>query len=166
MWHKSYSTLNPQPSTLNPPVSFATTTISVIQEDIRARLAADQVLTKPVAPRMLAELLAAGGPALANAVAAERANGAKPTATAAANGTPGESFEPDRWLHHGDTVTLGDLTLDVIHCPGHTPGHVVFHAPQIDRAFVGDVLFAGSIGRTDFPRGDHRALQADPLPRK
>ena len=49
-------------------------------------------------------------------------------------------------------------TLNVRHCPGHTPGHVVFHAPQIDRAFVGDVLFAGSIGRTDFPQGNHQEL--------
>ena len=73
-------------------------------------------------------------------------------------GLPGESFEPDRWLHQGDTVTLGDLTLDVLHCPGHTPGHVVFvHAPS-RLAVVGDVLFAGSIGRTDFPQGNHQDL--------
>ena len=69
-----------------------------------------------------------------------------------------ESFEPDRWLHDGDTVQLGHETLNVRHCPGHTPGHVVFHAPQIDRAFVGDVLFAGSMGRTDFPQGNHQQL--------
>jgi len=75
-------------------------------------------------------------------------------------GLPGESFEPDRWLADGDTVTVGDLTLDVVHCPGHTPGHVVFvHAPS-RVALVGDVLFAGSIGRTDFPRGDHATLIA------
>lgn len=72
----------------------------------------------------------------------------------------GEPFEPDRWLEGGDVVTVGELSLDVIHCPGHTPGHVVFfHAPS-KLAFVGDVLFAGSIGRTDFPRGDHAALIA------
>ena len=67
-------------------------------------------------------------------------------------------FTPTRWLHDGDTVTIGEQTLHVRHCPGHTPGHVVFHAPQIERAFVGDVLFAGSIGRTDFPRGNHQQL--------
>jgi glyoxylase-like metal-dependent hydrolase (beta-lactamase superfamily II) len=73
-------------------------------------------------------------------------------------GLPGESFEPDRWLHDGDTVTVGELTLDVVHCPGHTPGHVVFfHAPS-RLALVGDVLFQGSIGRTDFPRGNHQQL--------
>jgi len=67
-------------------------------------------------------------------------------------------FEPDRWLNDGDTVTVGDLTLDVIHCPGHTPGHVVFHHPETSFAFVGDVLFKGSIGRTDFPMGNHQDL--------
>ena len=63
-----------------------------------------------------------------------------------------EPFVPTRWLADGDNVSLGAHTLAVRHCPGHTPGHVVFHAPQIQRVFVGDVLFAGSIGRTDFPR--------------
>lgn len=73
-------------------------------------------------------------------------------------GLEGESFVPDRWLEDGDVVTVGDLELGVIHCPGHTPGHVVFfHAPS-QFAFVGDVLFAGSIGRTDFPRGNHQQL--------
>ena len=73
-------------------------------------------------------------------------------------GLEGESFEPDRWLHDGDTVTVGNLTLEVVHCPGHTPGHVVFfHAPS-RLALVGDVLFQGSIGRTDFPRGNHQQL--------
>jgi glyoxylase-like metal-dependent hydrolase (beta-lactamase superfamily II) len=71
-----------------------------------------------------------------------------------------QSFTPTRWLHDGDTVTLGHSTLQVRHCPGHTPGHVVFYAPEIRRAFVGDVLFAGSIGRTDFPQGDHAQLVA------
>jgi glyoxylase-like metal-dependent hydrolase (beta-lactamase superfamily II) len=69
-----------------------------------------------------------------------------------------EAFTPDRWLVDGDTVTVGHCTLTVRHCPGHTPGHVVFYSPEIKRAFVGDVLFAGSIGRTDFPQGDHNAL--------
>jgi hydroxyacylglutathione hydrolase len=71
---------------------------------------------------------------------------------------PAQKFAPDRWLHDGDTVTLGKCTLQVRHCPGHTPGHVVFHSPEVKRAFVGDVLFAGSIGRTDFPQGDHDTL--------
>lgn len=69
-----------------------------------------------------------------------------------------EPFTPTRWLHDGDTVTLGQSTLNVRHCPGHTPGHVVFHSPEIQRCFVGDVLFAGSIGRTDFPGGSHPQL--------
>lgn len=73
-------------------------------------------------------------------------------------GLEGESFEPDRWLVDGDQVTVGDLVLDVIHCPGHTPGHVVFHHAPSRFALVGDVLFAGSIGRTDFPRGNHQDL--------
>ncbi len=68
------------------------------------------------------------------------------------------SFESDRWLVNGDQVTVGNLTLDVYHCPGHTPGHVVFHEPDANVAFVGDVLFQGSIGRTDFPRGNHDDL--------
>ncbi len=71
---------------------------------------------------------------------------------------PALSFTPTRWLFDGDTVTLGQSTLEVRHCPGHTPGHVVFYAPEIGRAFVGDVLFAGSIGRTDLPQGDHATL--------
>ncbi len=69
-----------------------------------------------------------------------------------------EMFKPDQWLSDGDTVTIGRCTLQVRHCPGHTPGHVVFHSPQAKRCFVGDVLFAGSIGRTDFPGGDHDTL--------
>lgn len=73
-------------------------------------------------------------------------------------GMMGEPFEPDRWLKHGDTVTVGELTLDVIHCPGHTPGHVVFYHAPSHFAIVGDVLFQGSIGRTDFPRGNHQDL--------
>ena len=66
-----------------------------------------------------------------------------------------DAFKPTRWLADGDTVRIGQATLNVRHTPGHTPGHVVFHSPEIKRAFVGDVLFAGSIGRTDFPQGDH-----------
>ena len=73
-------------------------------------------------------------------------------------GVTGKPFEPDRWLVDGDTVTLGDLTLDVRHCPGHTPGHIVLHHPESRLAIVGDVIFAGSIGRTDFPRGNHQQL--------
>jgi hydroxyacylglutathione hydrolase len=69
-----------------------------------------------------------------------------------------DGFVPTRWLQDGDQVTLGQETLQVIHCPGHTPGHVVFYSASAQRAFVGDVLFAGSIGRTDFPRGDHATL--------
>ena len=71
-----------------------------------------------------------------------------------------EVFTPTRWLHDGATVQLAQHTLNVRHCPGHTPGHVVFHSPEMNRAFVGDVLFAGSIGRTDFPQGDHATLIA------
>lgn len=67
-------------------------------------------------------------------------------------------FTPDRWLNDGEEVTVGGFTLEVIHCPGHTPGHVVFYQRQAAVAFVGDVLFKGSVGRSDFPRGDHRAL--------
>jgi hydroxyacylglutathione hydrolase len=73
-------------------------------------------------------------------------------------GMHAETFEPDRWLENGDTVTVGNLTLDVYHCPGHTPGHVVFHHAPSKLAIVGDVLFQGSIGRTDFPRGNHQQL--------
>ena len=68
------------------------------------------------------------------------------------------SFTPDRWLENGDVVSFGKVVLEVLHCPGHTPGHVVyFHRPS-KLALVGDVLFAGSIGRTDFPRGDFDTL--------
>ena len=73
---------------------------------------------------------------------------------------PAEPFTPTRWLHDGDTVELGHCRVHVRHVPGHTPGHVVFHSPEIQRCFVGDVLFAGSIGRTDFPGGDHDTLIA------
>jgi len=69
-----------------------------------------------------------------------------------------DSFTPNRWLNDGDTVHVGNATLQVIHCPGHTPGHVVFFLASERLALVGDVLFRGSIGRTDFPRGDYQAL--------
>ena len=67
-------------------------------------------------------------------------------------------FEPTRWLEQGDKVTVGNIELEVKHCPGHTPGHVVFinHAHKL--IWVGDVLFKGSIGRTDFPMSDHASL--------
>jgi glyoxylase-like metal-dependent hydrolase (beta-lactamase superfamily II) len=68
------------------------------------------------------------------------------------------AFTPDRWLEDGDVVTVGDIRFDVRHCPGHTPGHVVLIQPDYRIAFVGDVLFAGSVGRTDFPRGDFDTL--------
>jgi len=67
-------------------------------------------------------------------------------------------FRPNRWLKDGDTVALGELTFDVVHCPGHTPGHVVFVHRDAKVAFVGDVLFRGSVGRSDFPRGNQDQL--------
>ena len=73
-------------------------------------------------------------------------------------GIEGKPFQSDRYLVDGDTVTVGKLTFNVRHCPGHTPGHVVFHHPESKLAIVGDVLFQGSIGRTDFPRGNHQQL--------
>lgn len=69
-----------------------------------------------------------------------------------------EAFESDRWLEQGDTVHFGNVDLQVAHCPGHTPGHVVFFHEPSRLAVVGDVLFQGSIGRTDFPRGNHQQL--------
>lgn len=71
---------------------------------------------------------------------------------------PTTAFTPDRWLNDGDTVNFGEQRLDVIHCPGHTPGHVVFISSSNKVAMVGDVLFQGSIGRTDFPGGNHDDL--------
>ena len=74
-------------------------------------------------------------------------------------GLPGSSpFTPDRWLEEGDVVTLGNLRMEVRHCPGHTPGHIIFYEAESKIAIVGDVLFNGSIGRTDFPRGDYATL--------
>jgi glyoxylase-like metal-dependent hydrolase (beta-lactamase superfamily II) len=71
-----------------------------------------------------------------------------------------ESFTPSRWLSQGDSVMVGNEILDVFHCPGHTPGHVVFVHRNTQLALVGDVLFKGSIGRTDLPRGDFNTLIA------
>jgi glyoxylase-like metal-dependent hydrolase (beta-lactamase superfamily II) len=73
-------------------------------------------------------------------------------------GITGVPFEPDRWLRDGDTVQVGDLSLDVYETPGHTLGHVIFHHPPSHFAQVGDVLFQGSVGRTDLPGGDHAQL--------
>ncbi len=68
------------------------------------------------------------------------------------------SFTPSRWLNQGDIVKVGEETLDVFHCPGHTPGHVVFVHRNSKLAIVGDILFKGSIGRTDLPKGDFNTL--------
>ena len=71
---------------------------------------------------------------------------------------PARKFTPTRWLNDGDQVELGNVVLDVYLCPGHTPGHVIFFNKETALAIVGDVLFNGSIGRTDFPKGDHATL--------
>ncbi len=68
------------------------------------------------------------------------------------------AVEPDRWLEEGDTVEVGEVAFEVLHCPGHTPGHVVFINRDIGFGIFGDVLFQGSVGRTDFPRGNHEDL--------
>lgn len=65
---------------------------------------------------------------------------------------------PDRWLEEGDTVDVGGLGFAILHCPGHSPGSVVFHQKEAGFLFMGDVLFAGSVGRTDFPYGSHEQL--------
>ncbi len=67
-------------------------------------------------------------------------------------------FAPDRWLAEGDTVRIGDLTFEILHCPGHSPGSVVFFNRDMRFAHVGDVLFNGSVGRTDLPGGSHATL--------
>ncbi len=69
-----------------------------------------------------------------------------------------DAFAPNKWLDDEDVVSVGKVLLTVKHCPGHTPGHVVFYSPEDHLAIVGDVLFAGSIGRTEFPRGNHADL--------
>jgi len=71
-----------------------------------------------------------------------------------------DAFVPDRWLEDGDEVSVGEQTLKVLFCPGHTPGHIVFYYPEQKVAWVGDVIFQGSIGRTDFPMGDAEQLVA------
>lgn len=70
----------------------------------------------------------------------------------------GDFFTPNRWLDQGDRVEFGNIELEVYFCPGHTPGHVVFYHRESNLAQVGDVLFKGSIGRSDFPRGDQATL--------
>ncbi|WP_350335037.1 MBL fold metallo-hydrolase [Coralliovum pocilloporae] len=69
-----------------------------------------------------------------------------------------KTIEPDRWLQEGDVVSIAGLDFDVLHCPGHAPGHVVFYQAESRFALVGDVLFKGSVGRTDLPGGDHDTL--------
>ncbi len=69
-----------------------------------------------------------------------------------------ENCQPDNWLNEGDCISIGKESLSTIHCPGHTPGHLVFHHANSSLAFVGDVIFKGRIGRTDFPQGNHQAL--------
>ena len=71
---------------------------------------------------------------------------------------PADAFTPDRWLEDGEQLQLGNEIIQVLHTPGHTPGHVVFYSTSADTAFVGDLLFQGSIGRTDFPQGDYDTL--------
>jgi len=73
-------------------------------------------------------------------------------------GINARAFTPNRWLDGHDTVTIGEQTLTVRHCPGHTPGHVIFFHDPSKLAAVGDVIFQGSIGRSDFPRGNHDTL--------
>jgi hydroxyacylglutathione hydrolase len=72
--------------------------------------------------------------------------------------SPIKPFYPDEWLSHGDTLSLGKLTFDVFHCPGHTPGHIVFYEKNEQCVIVGDVIFKGSVGRTDFPKGNSQQL--------
>jgi glyoxylase-like metal-dependent hydrolase (beta-lactamase superfamily II) len=68
------------------------------------------------------------------------------------------NFTPDRWLDEGEQVSVGELTFDILHCPGHSPGSVVFFNPAMRFALMGDVLFNGSVGRTDLPGGSHATL--------
>jgi len=69
-----------------------------------------------------------------------------------------DPLTPDTWLEEGDVVSVGEETLSVLHCPGHTPGHIVFINDKARIAVSGDVIFKGGVGRSDFPRGDHQAL--------
>lgn len=71
---------------------------------------------------------------------------------------PLKAYMPDHWLVEHEVVDIGDVQLTVIHCPGHTPGHVAFYHAPSKTAFVGDILFQGSVGRSDFPRGNHADL--------
>ena len=91
-----------------------------------------------------------------------------PAGERGAIGIPARIVEPDRWLVEGDTVEIGDRTFEVLHCPGHTPGHIVFVNRGLNFGLFGDVLFRGSVGRTDLPRGSRddliRSIQAKILP--
>ncbi len=78
--------------------------------------------------------------------------------TGSAYGIEARNLTPDRWLAEGDVLSVGELSFDVLHCPGHSPGSVVFFNAQQRFAIMGDVLFRGSIGRTDLPGGNHQAL--------
>ena len=71
-----------------------------------------------------------------------------------------QPLTPDQWLEEGDIVNVGNVNLAVLHCPGHTPGHIVFYDKQSELLISGDVLFKGGVGRSDFPRGDHSQLIA------
>lgn len=73
-------------------------------------------------------------------------------------GIPARPCVPDRWLKENDVLSIGEIDFEVLHCPGHTPGHIVLVNRELNFGIFGDVLFQGSIGRTDFPRGDHEAL--------
>lgn len=75
------------------------------------------------------------------------------------------ALTPDRWLEEGDSVQVGNITLQIFHCPGHTPGHIVFFAEKSRLLVSGDVVFKGGVGRSDFPRGDHAQL-IDSIKRK
>ena len=75
-------------------------------------------------------------------------------------GLGSRNVEPDRWLAEGDQVDIGGHPFDVLHCPGHTPGHLAFISTALRIALVGDVVFQGSVGRTDFAYGDQAALLA------
>ena len=79
-------------------------------------------------------------------------------AQAASYGFEADNVTPDRWLTEGESIALGTHRFDILHCPGHTPGHLVYVNHAAGFALVGDVLFQGSVGRTDFPYGDHAAL--------
>ena len=79
-------------------------------------------------------------------------------ASGAEYGIPARPCAPDRWLEENDTISMGEIGFEVLHCPGHSPGHIVLVNRELKFGIFGDVLFRGSIGRTDFPRGDHEAL--------